>query len=101
MSAATFTYSFSEPLEYRVSGFTVRSAFVLNETGGFYLAYEAFAHRYQGRYERDDGQISFYFSEQSRAAADAIGTLKGNLLEVRYSEMMQQFRFRERRVSTR
>jgi len=93
LSGATTTYNFSDVLgNYRVSGFTAGSSFVLYETGGFYLQYEAFAHRYRGRYEQDDGQITFYFSERSNTA-DAIGTLKGNLLEVRYSEIMQHSDF--------
>jgi len=93
LSGAATTYRFSEALEnYRVSGFTEGSSFVLYETGGFYLQYEAFAHGYRGRYEQDDGQISFYFSERSNTA-DAIGTLKGNRLEIRYSEMMQHSDF--------
>lgn len=96
LSGATTTYSFSAALEnfgsYRVSGFTEGSSFVLYETGGFYLQYEAFAHRYRGRYEQDDGHINFYFSERSNTA-DAIGTLKGHLLEIRYSETMQHSDF--------
>ena len=92
-SGATTTYSFSDVLENdRVSGFTTASSFVLYETGAFYLQYEAFAYRYRGRYEREDRQITFYFSERSHTA-DATGTLKGNLLEVRYSEIMQQSDF--------
>lgn len=96
LTGAATTYSFSEALENwgssRVSGFTERSAFVLYETGGFYLQYEAFAHQYRGRYDQDGGQISFYFSERSNTPG-AVGTLKGNLLEIRYSEIMQHSDF--------
>jgi hypothetical protein len=96
LSGATTTYSFSEPLEnfgsYRAHGFTEGSSFVLYETGGFYLQYEAFAHRYRGRYEQEDGRINFYFSERS-STADAIGTLKGQLLAIRFSEIMQHSDF--------
>ena len=91
IGAAT-TYSFKEALEYRVSGFTERSSFVLYETGGFYLQYEAFANQLRGRYEQDDGRITFYFGEQSNPAG-AIGILRGNLLEIRYSERLQHSDF--------
>lgn len=97
LSGAATTYRFSEPLEnfgrYRVSGVTEGSSFVLFESGGCYLQYEAFADRpYRGRYEQDGGRITFYFSERSNAG-DAIGTLKSNLLEIRYSEIMQHSDF--------
>jgi len=91
LSGAATTYRFSEPLENwgssRVSGFTERSSFVLYETGGCYLLYEDFPNRLRGRYGQDAGRIAFYFSEQSNTP-DAIGTLKGDLLEIRYSEIM-------------
>ena len=65
---------------------------MLYETGDFYLQYEAFAHQYRGRYERDADGITFYFSQRG-TTADAIGTVKANLLEVRYSNIMQQSDF--------
>jgi len=96
LSGATTTYRFSEPLEnfgsYRVRGFTEGSSFVLYESGSFYLQYEAVAGRYRGRYEQDDGQITFYFSERSHAP-DAIGTLKGQRLAIHFSEIMQHSDF--------
>jgi hypothetical protein len=96
LTGATTTYTFSEPLDnfgsYRVSPATTRSSFVLFETGSFYLQYEAFPQLAVGRYEQADGRISFYFSARSQTAG-AIGTLKGNLLEIRYSEMMQHSDF--------
>lgn len=91
LSGAATTYRFSGPLENwgssRVSGFTERSSFVLYETGGCYLLYEDFPNRLLGRYLQDAGRITFYFSEQSHTP-DAIGTVKGDLLEIRYSEIM-------------
>jgi hypothetical protein len=96
LSGAATTYRFAEALENfgapRVREFTTGSSFVLYDTGGFYLQYEALAHRYRGRYQQDAGQLSLYFSEQS-TSADAIGILKGSRLEVRYSEMMQHSDF--------
>jgi hypothetical protein len=96
LTGAAITYAFSSALEdfgvSRVSRFTEGSSFVLYESGGFVLQFEAFSHQARGRYERDDGQIRFYFSEHA-TAADAIGTLRGNLMEVRYSEIMQHSDF--------
>jgi hypothetical protein len=96
LSGASTTYSFSEPLENfgsrRVSVITEHSSFVLYESGGFYLRYEAFEQPYRGTYERDGGQITFHFSERG-TTVDAIGTVKADLLEVRYSDMMQHADF--------
>lgn len=57
----------------------------------FGLRYDAFAHVYLGTYRQDDDTISFRFSPGD--LVNATGTLKGDLLEVRYSEMMQQSDF--------
>jgi len=96
LTGAAITYAFSGALENfgvsRVSRLTEGSSFVLYESGGFSLQFEAFPQQGRGRYERDDGQIRFYFSEHG-TAVDAIGTLRGNLMEVRYSESMQHSDF--------
>jgi hypothetical protein len=76
----------------RVSRFTEHSSFVIYESGDFDLRYEHIAHPYRGRYERSEEKIAFYFSERSHLP-DAIGTLKGDVLEVRYSEPMQHSDF--------
>ena len=91
LSGASTTYNFSEPLENfgssRVSAVTEHSSFVLYETGDFYLQYDAFAHQYRGKYERDADRITFSFSQRGNTV-DAIGTLKADLLEIRYSDIM-------------
>jgi hypothetical protein len=96
LSGPAITYRFSQALEnwgsYRVSGFTERSSFVLYENGAFYLHYDDFPDRLAGRYEQDGGQISFYFTGRSNTPG-AAGTLKGNLLEIRFSEIMQHSDF--------
>jgi hypothetical protein len=96
LTGAAITYAFREALEsfsgFRSSRYTEGSTFVLYESGDFALRFVAVAYEARGRYERDHGQIYFYFGERS-AAADAIGTLRGNLMEVRYSEMMQHSDF--------
>jgi hypothetical protein len=64
---------------------------VLYESGGFYLWYESSNNPFHGIYERNDGQISFYFERSTRP--DAVGNLKDDLLEVRFSELAQHSDF--------
>ena len=92
LTGAITTYRFSKPLLYPVNAYTQGSSFVLYESGGFYLQYDAFAHRYHGGYEQDGERILFYFGEGD-STPDAIGTLIGDLLEVRYSDRMQHSDF--------
>jgi hypothetical protein len=95
LTGAATTYVFSEPLDnFSVVGvrpYTEGSSFVLYESGGFYLAYKAFAHQYRGGYEQEDGRITFYFSGDARSSA--IGTVKGDRLEIRYNDIMQHSDF--------
>lgn len=96
LSGAATAYRFSEPLEdggvIRVRAFTERSSFVLYESGGCYLQYDDPPWRLRGRYEREQEQIRFYFSESS-AGVDATGIVRGDFLEVRYSLIMQHSDF--------
>ncbi|MCL4814463.1 MAG: hypothetical protein KJ061_18390 [Vicinamibacteraceae bacterium] len=91
LSGAFATYAYHAPLGYAVSTFTTRSAFVLYESGAFYLKYDAFEHRYIGSYETDQSRVLFNFGSDSRGGA--IGTLKGGLLEVEFSDLMQHSDF--------
>ena len=86
------TYVFSGPLEYAISGFTSGSQYLLYENGVFGLRYDAFAHVYLGVYRQDDATITFRFDDGG-GQGFATGTLKGDLLEVRYSEIMQHSDF--------
>ena len=61
------------------------------ENGVFGLRYDAFAHVYLGTYRQDDATITFRFDGGDQGFAT--GTLKGDLLEVRYSERMQHSDF--------
>jgi hypothetical protein len=85
------TYAFTEAVAnaygLRSSQYTVGSTFVLYESGVFSLRFVTVDYEVRGRYERVNGQVHFHFSERS-PAADAIGTLRDNLMEVRYSEIM-------------
>ena len=85
------TYVFSGPLNYNVSGFTGGSQYLLYGNGTFGLRYDAFAHVYLGTYRQDYDTIGFWFGGQFGAT----GTLKGDLLEVRYSEMMHHADFED------
>jgi hypothetical protein len=97
LSGAVTTYAFREALEnfgmLRVSLVTRGSSFVLYESGGFTLQSEAFPHVARGSYEREDDRVRFYFS--GPAEVDAIGTSRGTLMEVRYSEPMQHADFED------
>ena len=81
------TYVFSGPLDYRVSHFTETSKYVLYDNGAFQLQY--LIGTLTGAYERENDRISFRFA----AGGDAKGTLKSDVLEVRYSERMQHSDF--------
>ena len=85
------TYVFSGLLNYPVSAFTYRSQFLLYENGVFGLRYDAFSHVYLGTYREDNGTITFLFD--GSWSQGATGTLKGDLLEVRYSDIMQHSDF--------
>lgn len=85
-------YDFSGPLSYSVRGFTTTSRYVLYDNGTFALQYIGF--EYPGSYEKDGGTVRFlFFPCPCDERSQAIGTLNGELLEVRYSEMMQHSDF--------
>ena len=85
------TYVFSARLDYAVSGATSASRYVLWDGGVFGLRYDAFSNTavYLGTYRQDNGTITFRFDGQWSLGGLATGTLKGDLLEVRYSLGMQ------------
>ena len=79
------------------------------DSGVFGLRYDAFPHVYQGTYRQDNATIMFRFDDawtwdqgwsclrDSRPTRGlcpfATGTLKGDLLEVRYGDSMQHSDF--------
>ena len=87
------TYVFSGSLDYPIRGFTTGSRYLLYEDGVFALQYDAFAHVYRGTYRQDNATITFQFDGGTGDRATATGTLKGDLLEVRYSDIMQHSDF--------
>lgn len=88
------TYVFNRPLEYAVSGFTTGSQYLLYQNGVFGLRYDAFAHVYVGAYRQENATIVFSFDGAwTWDHGIATGTLEGDLLEVRYSDIMQHSDF--------
>ena len=103
------SYVFSGPLDYAIRSFTTGSQFLLYQSGVFGLRYEAFPHVYLGTYRQDNDTITFRFNDawtwdqgwsclrDSRPTSGlcpfAMGTLKGDLLEVRYGDSMQHSDF--------
>jgi hypothetical protein len=88
------TYVFSGQLDYAVRGFTTASQYLLYDNGVFGLRYNAFAHVYLGTYQQDNATITFRFNGGwTWDRGDATGTLKGDLLEIRYSDIMQHSDF--------
>ena len=81
------TYVFSDRLDYAVSGATPGSRYLFYDNGVFGFRYDAFPHVYLGTYQQVAETILFMFGDDR--IASAMGTLKVDLLEVRYSEMMQ------------
>jgi hypothetical protein len=67
------------------------SRYVLYDNGAFALQYLGF--EYPGSYEQDVGIIRLVFSSDGRS--DAIGTLNGELLEVRDRENMHPADFED------
>ena len=70
---------------------TPGSQYILFGNGVFGLRYDAFAHVYLGTYRQDYDTILFMFGGGGQGIAT--GTLKGELLEVRYSDIMVQSDF--------
>jgi hypothetical protein len=90
------TFGFRGPLPdcggERVRTFTEASSFVLYEAGIVDLFYPTIPFTYRGRYERSDERIAFYFGE-GQQAPNAIGRMRGDVLEVCYGELMQHSDF--------
>jgi hypothetical protein len=90
------TYVFSGPLDYAIRGFTTGSQYRLYDNGVFGLRYDAFAHGYLGTYRQDNATITFRFDGAwTWDQGIATGTLKGDLLEVRCSDIVEHSDFED------
>jgi hypothetical protein len=86
------TYHFSGPLSYPVSGYTPASKYLLYENGAFALQYGSpVEFQYHGVHTRENGRVTFDFSPNGRWKA--IGTLNGDLMEVRYNDLAEHSDF--------
>lgn len=74
---------------YQAVSAAAGTRYVLYENEAFSLQF--FGFEYAGVYRREAERISFYFAGDTRWAAT--GTLKGDLLEVRYNDIMQHSDF--------
>lgn len=83
------TYVFSGPLNFPIFSATTGSEYLLYDTGAFGLRYDTFSHVYLGTYRQEGATITFWFDGQwTWNQGIATGTLNGDLLEVRYSDIM-------------
>jgi hypothetical protein len=77
---------------------TPTSLYVLYDNGAFSLRYESLGEgAYTGSYRHEDGRMIFDFGADGVGSQggqpEAVATLNGDLLNVRYSDMMQQSDF--------
>lgn len=97
----TFIFdSFGSELSYPVSDSTRGSRFILYDNGAFGLQYPGIEYVFRGQYQDANGVLMFLFDSSTGRSVDepwddATGTLQGNLLTVRYDEMMQQSDFED------
>ena len=73
--------------------YTAASRYVLYENGRFSLQYASLSGEYAGTYLRENGVIAFAFADDSRWGA--VGTIRGDSIEVRYGEIMEHSDFED------
>jgi hypothetical protein len=93
LSGPSTTYHFSAPLDRPVI-YAQATKYVLYDNGAFSIVYEGPGEvAYTGSYRQEDGRILFDFVADGKGSVlggpDALGTLNGDLLEVRYSFEMR------------
>ena len=84
-------FVFSGPATYRVRDYTTASRFVLQPGSSFSLQYGSLGIEYVGTYAETGGRIAFTFTADGRW--DAVGTLTGGVLDVRYGLIMEHSDF--------
>ena len=90
LTGPSTTYVFSGRLSYPVRYFTVGSKYVVYENGAVVLAYDE-GFQYVGQYRREPERLLFAFPD----SGSATGTVRGDLLEVRYDLRMQMSDFED------
>jgi hypothetical protein len=93
LSGPSHAFFFDRELSYPVSDYTKKSRFVLYDNGAFVLQYPSLGDvGYRGGYEDANGVIAFDFGGGPKGAT---GSVEGNLLTVRYNEIMNQSDFED------
>ena len=90
------TYVFSDRLDYAVGAITAESQYLLyaNEVFEWRNGDDSFFSVWRGTYRQENATLTFRFSGRwTDDAGFATGTLQGDLLEVRYSEIMEHSGF--------
>ena len=77
-------------MSYAVRDYTLTSSYVLNR-GTFSLRYGSLGIEYAGTYRQEGNRIDFIFGSDGRW--DAVGTIDGDALEVRYNIIMEMSDF--------
>ena len=86
-SGPSRTFSFAGPAGYQVSDYTVRSNFVLYDTGAFVLNYPSGS--YRGRYIGSNEAVAFEWQGGSAGGPwAATGVFNGDLLTIRFNIIM-------------
>ena len=87
MAGLAGTYVFNAPSSYPIRDYTITSRYVLHNSGTFSLQYASLGHEYVGTYTEENGRVTFRFAADGRW--DAVGTLNGDSLDVRYNVVME------------
>jgi hypothetical protein len=97
LSGPSRTFLFGRELLHPVSGYTRASRFVLYDNGAFVLQFPSVGEGgYRGGYEQVNGVITFEWEGWNVAGPwGATGTLSGDVLTVRYNEIMLQTDFED------
>lgn len=99
LSGPSTTYRFIAPLDHPVRDFTMTSEYVLYDNGAFSLGFDGSAALATGSYRLEDGSIVLDFGADGQGSQggqpEAIATLEGDLLKVRYSDVMHESDFED------
>jgi hypothetical protein len=90
-TGAATTYVFDGQLSYPIRAYTAGSKYELYQNGRFSLQYASLSGEYAGTYLQENDAIVFSFAGDSRWGA--VGTVRGDSLEVRYNEIMEHSDF--------